>query len=304
MDAVIVPGLRERAHASRVRELRGFRRRDRRSARGSGRTSPGRPLARRTCSRSRASARSNRCAPASRRRRLQLLGSSRDCGRRARAAGDRLPRGLRRRSRRGEGHGRRSAHASRSRRSSGSGSPRTPHTPARSTPTGSACRSASQSAHTSPRARTKPSGSSTAPVRSRRSRGVLVPPPGQRPVEALEPVLCPELLCAHCVDVNDGEIALLAARGVPVAHCPRSNALLGCGIAPLRGSAREVYALASAPIRPPRRRRSTCSRSCGRRSTRPGPQSAAPTPWGRGRARAGDDRRGPRAATRRRGGYA
>ena len=29
------------------------------------------------------------------------------------------------------------------------------------------------------------------------------------------------------------EIALLAAADVPVAHCPRSNALLGCGIAPL-----------------------------------------------------------------------
>ena len=29
------------------------------------------------------------------------------------------------------------------------------------------------------------------------------------------------------------EIALLARHDVPVAHCPRSNALLGCGIAPL-----------------------------------------------------------------------
>jgi cytosine/adenosine deaminase-related metal-dependent hydrolase len=62
---------------------------------------------------------------------------------------------------------------------------------------------------------------------------LLVPPPGLRPVEALEPVLGPDLLCAHCVDVDDEEIALLATRDVPVAHCPRSNALLGCGVAPL-----------------------------------------------------------------------
>lgn len=51
----------------------------------------------------------------------------------------------------------------------------------------------------------------------------------------LEPVLGPDLLCAHCVDVRPEEIALLAARDVPVAHCPRSNALLGCGAAPLAG---------------------------------------------------------------------
>jgi 5-methylthioadenosine/S-adenosylhomocysteine deaminase len=62
---------------------------------------------------------------------------------------------------------------------------------------------------------------------------LLVPPPGVRPVAALEAVLGSELLCAHCVEVDEPEIALLAARGVPVAHCPRSNALLGCGIAPL-----------------------------------------------------------------------
>jgi 5-methylthioadenosine/S-adenosylhomocysteine deaminase len=61
----------------------------------------------------------------------------------------------------------------------------------------------------------------------------LVPPAGKRPVASLEPVLGPDLLCAHCVEVDGGEIALLAERGVPVAHCPRSNALLGCGIAPL-----------------------------------------------------------------------
>jgi 5-methylthioadenosine/S-adenosylhomocysteine deaminase len=61
----------------------------------------------------------------------------------------------------------------------------------------------------------------------------LVPPSRQRPVQALEPVLGPELLCAHCVEVDHDDIALLAQHDVPVAHCPRSNALLGCGVAPL-----------------------------------------------------------------------
>jgi 5-methylthioadenosine/S-adenosylhomocysteine deaminase len=62
---------------------------------------------------------------------------------------------------------------------------------------------------------------------------LLVPPTGRRAVGTLEPVLGPDLLCAHCVEVDAAEIRLLAARAVPVAHCPRSNALLGCGIAPL-----------------------------------------------------------------------
>jgi 5-methylthioadenosine/S-adenosylhomocysteine deaminase len=46
-------------------------------------------------------------------------------------------------------------------------------------------------------------------------------------------LLRPELLAAHCVVVEPDEIALLAEHDVAVAHCPRSNALLGCGIAPL-----------------------------------------------------------------------
>ena len=62
---------------------------------------------------------------------------------------------------------------------------------------------------------------------------ILVPPTGKRSVETLEPVLGPDLLCAHCVEVAPADVALLADRSVPVAHCPRSNALLGCGIAPL-----------------------------------------------------------------------
>jgi cytosine/adenosine deaminase-related metal-dependent hydrolase len=62
---------------------------------------------------------------------------------------------------------------------------------------------------------------------------ILVPPTGKRAVASLEPVLGPDLLCAHCVEVDESEIALLAERNVPIAHCPRSNALLGCGIAPV-----------------------------------------------------------------------
>jgi 5-methylthioadenosine/S-adenosylhomocysteine deaminase len=62
---------------------------------------------------------------------------------------------------------------------------------------------------------------------------LLVAPTRARPVATLEPVLGPDLLCAHCVEIDDEEVAVLAERGVPVAHCPRSNALLGCGIAPL-----------------------------------------------------------------------
>ncbi len=52
-------------------------------------------------------------------------------------------------------------------------------------------------------------------------------------------LLGPQLVAAHCVTVDSEEIALLAQHDVAVAHCPRSNALLGCGIAPL-GELREA----------------------------------------------------------------
>jgi cytosine/adenosine deaminase-related metal-dependent hydrolase len=61
---------------------------------------------------------------------------------------------------------------------------------------------------------------------------IFVAPSGKRAVATVADVLCAELLCAHCVELDSSEIALLAERDVPVAHCPRSNALLGCGIAP------------------------------------------------------------------------
>ena len=51
---------------------------------------------------------------------------------------------------------------------------------------------------------------------------------------AAEGLLGPHLLAAHCVVVEPDEIALLAEHDVAVAHCPRSNAYVGCGIAPLR----------------------------------------------------------------------
>ena len=64
----------------------------------------------------------------------------------------------------------------------------------------------------------------------------LVPPPGTTGIRALADagLLGPQVLAAHCVQADPEEIELLAANDVAVAHCPRSNALLGCGVAPLR----------------------------------------------------------------------
>ncbi len=50
---------------------------------------------------------------------------------------------------------------------------------------------------------------------------------------AADGLLGPEVLAAHCVHVDAQEIRLLARHEAGVAHCPRSNALLGCGVAPL-----------------------------------------------------------------------
>ena len=63
----------------------------------------------------------------------------------------------------------------------------------------------------------------------------LVPPLGTTGIRGLaqEGLLGPNVLAAHCVQADAEEIELLAAYDVAVAHCPRSNALLGCGSAPL-----------------------------------------------------------------------
>jgi len=64
----------------------------------------------------------------------------------------------------------------------------------------------------------------------------LVEPPRRTGTRLLaeEGLLGTEMLAAHCTKVDAEEIGLLAENNVGVAHCPRSNALLGCGIAPLR----------------------------------------------------------------------
>jgi 5-methylthioadenosine/S-adenosylhomocysteine deaminase len=64
---------------------------------------------------------------------------------------------------------------------------------------------------------------------------LLVPPPGRTGIRMLADLglLGADVLAAHCVHVDSEEIALLAEHGVGVAHCPRSNAILGCGTAPL-----------------------------------------------------------------------
>jgi 5-methylthioadenosine/S-adenosylhomocysteine deaminase len=63
------------------------------------------------------------------------------------------------------------------------------------------------------------------------------PLPGLRPTSIGElaeaSLLGSNVVAAHCVHVTPEEIELLARYDVAVAHCPRSNAMLGCGIAPL-----------------------------------------------------------------------
>jgi len=63
----------------------------------------------------------------------------------------------------------------------------------------------------------------------------LVPPPGETGIRMLaaDGLLGPSLMAAHCVHADAEEIELLARHGVGVAHCPRSNGYLGCGVAPL-----------------------------------------------------------------------
>ncbi|MEO6795417.1 MAG: 8-oxoguanine deaminase [Candidatus Dormibacter sp.] len=59
---------------------------------------------------------------------------------------------------------------------------------------------------------------------------------GRRPIQLLDDLgfLGEDVWLAHCVHVDDSDIALLAKTGTGVAWCPTSNARLGSGIAPAR----------------------------------------------------------------------
>jgi 5-methylthioadenosine/S-adenosylhomocysteine deaminase len=76
-------------------------------------------------------------------------------------------------------------------------------------------------------------------------RDLLVAPPGTTGPRLLAAngLLGAHVVAAHCVCVDAEEIELLAATRTGVAHCVRSNAALGCGVAPLaalRASAASV----------------------------------------------------------------
>ena len=58
----------------------------------------------------------------------------------------------------------------------------------------------------------------------------------QTPIEYLESIglLSPHLVAAHCIHVNDQDLALMAKYGCRIAHCIGSNMKAGKGIAPLK----------------------------------------------------------------------
>ena len=64
---------------------------------------------------------------------------------------------------------------------------------------------------------------------------LLVPPAGTTGIRMLAErgLLGPNVLAAHCVHADSEEIEILAEHSTAIAHCPRSNAVLGCGTAPL-----------------------------------------------------------------------
>ncbi|HUS12485.1 MAG TPA: amidohydrolase family protein [Pyrinomonadaceae bacterium] len=68
-----------------------------------------------------------------------------------------------------------------------------------------------------------------------RSRGIEWRPPGVSPIQYLNDrgVLKTSPLLAHCIHIDEAELETLKKTGTRVAHCPKSNAKLGHGVAPL-----------------------------------------------------------------------
>ncbi|QQS41332.1 MAG: amidohydrolase family protein [Acidobacteriota bacterium] len=65
--------------------------------------------------------------------------------------------------------------------------------------------------------------------------GVRWTPPGKRSIEYLSSagILDTTPLLAHCTKADENEIRLIAESGSKIAHCPKSNAKFGHGVAPL-----------------------------------------------------------------------
>ncbi len=64
---------------------------------------------------------------------------------------------------------------------------------------------------------------------------MLVQPFGVSPIKYLQQwdVFDHDFLAVHCVQVSRDDIRILKAKDVAVAHCPKGNAKLGCGVMPL-----------------------------------------------------------------------
>ncbi len=133
---------------------------------------------------------------------------------------------------------------------------------------------------------------------------LMVEPDGQTGIRRLAAagVLDARIVAAHCVKVDAEEIGLLVEHDVAVVHCPRSNAILGCGVAPLQRAPRRGSA--------PRCRNGRCfvgavarflRRASLRRVDGSRAQRGRRRTLRRRRARAGDARRRARARSRPRG---